>query len=112
MKNTVIHLSQDCPRTGHVPGRGQDEDKRGQKKFHCPLHQGKNPMYNEIENKIYNFVDMNRKLGNCIIAGLLIHQFLVLCPDKKGDKMNRLLPCDLHIHEKTLLTFTKGDAYR
>ena len=35
MKNTVIHLSQDCPRTGHVPGRGQDEDKRGQKKFHC-----------------------------------------------------------------------------
>ena len=23
-------MSWDCPRTGHVPGRGQDEDKRGQ----------------------------------------------------------------------------------
>ena len=23
-------MSWDCPRTGHVPGQGQDEDKRGQ----------------------------------------------------------------------------------
>jgi len=49
MKNTVIHLSQDCPRTGHVPGRGQDEDKRGQKKFHCL---GKGYIYNGYKIKI------------------------------------------------------------
>ena len=39
-------------------------------------------MYKEIENKLYDFVEMNRKLGNCITTGDLIHQFLFFCPEK------------------------------
>ena len=29
-------------------------------------------------------------MGNCITTGSLVHQFLVLCPDRKNDKLDTI----------------------
>ena len=39
------------------------------------LHKGKNPLFPDIENKLYDFFGFNRKLGNCITTASLVHQF-------------------------------------
>lgn len=54
------------------------------------LHNGKSPLFPDIENKLYEFFEFNRKLGNCITTGSLVHQFLVLCPDRKNDKLDTI----------------------
>ena len=49
------------------------------------LHKGKSPLFPGIENKLYDFFKFNRLLGNCITTASLVHQFLVLCLERKND---------------------------
>ena len=54
------------------------------------LHKGNSILIPDIENKLYAFFEFNRKLGNCITTGSLAHQFLVLCSERKNDKLDTI----------------------